>query len=116
MKYTLILLSAVLLMNCKTKKEAGKEANTFMPTEKELTVAQKSWPNTTLEELKEGNTIYRNDCSTCHKNFEVTRFGEAKWKKMIDIMAPKAKLTTEQKEKLTKFLLSYREANTVAAK
>jgi hypothetical protein len=117
MKHALIIFAAILLVNCKTKKEAGTagaESNKFIPTEKELAVAQKTWPNTTLEELKEGNTIYRNDCSKCHKNFEVTKFSEKKWKHEIDHMAPKAKLTAEQKDKLTKFLLSYREANTVA--
>lgn len=126
MKYTLILLSAILLMNCKTKKEttsATSEAKVmvtpvvkFMPTEKELAVAQKTWPTATLEELKEGNNIYRNQCSECHKNFEITNFSEKKWKHEIDDMAPKAKLTAEQKEKLSKFILSYREANSAAAK
>lgn len=114
MKKILILLAVVVLTNCKTKKAGSTEAVKFMPTEKELAIAQKTWPATTLEELKEGNTIYREQCSQCHKNFEITKFSEKKWKHEIDDMAPKAKLTAEQKEKLSKFILSYREANTVA--
>lgn len=114
MKHTLIIFLVIFLLNCKTKKNAGVETNKFMPAEKELMVAQKTWPNATIEELKEGHSIYRNECTQCHKNFEITKFSEKKWRKEIDHMAPKAKLTPEQKDKLIKFILSYREANTVA--
>ena len=110
---TLVIIAAAILFACKGKQKSEKSAEAFSPGDKELAVAQKTWPNTTLEELKEGNSIYRNQCTECHKNFEITKFSEKKWKHEIDEMAPKAKLTAEQKDKLTKFILSYREANTV---
>jgi cytochrome c5 len=123
MKYALAIVAAIILVNCKTKKETTKEATKeatkpvvvkFNPTERELAVAQKNWPNVTLAELREGNTIYREKCSKCHENFEITKFSEKKWKHEIDDMSPKAELTAAEKDKLTKFILSYREANTVS--
>ncbi len=114
MKYILILASALILMQCKTSKSNTPEA-AYAPSEKELSLAQKNWPNTTAEELKEGNSIYKNQCRECHKNFTITKFSEKKWKHEIDDMSPKAKLTEDQKLKLTKFILSFREANAPAA-
>lgn len=116
MKHILILASALLLIQCKTSKSTVAVAEAaYAPSEKEINLAQKNWPNTTAEELKEGNSIYKNQCTQCHKNFTITNFSEKKWKHEIDDMAPKAKLTDEQKLKLTKFILSFREANAVAA-
>ncbi len=118
MKYILILFTAICLIQCKTKKSATTPVATpaYAPSEKELSIAQKNWPNSTTEQLQEGNTIYRTKCTKCHENFEITSFSEKKWKHEINDMAPKAKLTDLEKENLSKFILSYREANTVAPK
>lgn len=112
--FSLIIIAAFVVFACKSKQKSEKSEVAFNPGDKELAVAQKTWPNATLDELKEGNSIYRNQCTECHKNFEITKFSEKKWKHEIDDMAPKAKLTADQKEKLTRFILSYREANTAA--
>ncbi|MBK7309610.1 MAG: cytochrome c [Sphingobacteriaceae bacterium] len=112
MKHVLLFVSLIVLVQCKTTKSVV----TTEPSEKELTVAQKTWPSTTLDELKEGQAIYKNQCTECHKNFTITKFSEKKWKHEIDDMSPKAKLTDIQKEKLSKFILSYREVNAPAAK
>ncbi len=109
----LTLASLLIFTQCKTKKSAGKET-AYTPGDKELAIAQKTWPGSTLDELKEGNSIYRNECTQCHKNFDIVKFSEKKWKHEIDEMAPKAKLSAAQKEKLSKFILSYREANAPA--
>lgn len=111
----ILLAFALILIQCKTKKIIS-ETTTYSPSEKELSVAQRLWPNTSAEELKEGNSIYKNQCTECHKNFTITKFSEKKWKHEIDDMSPKAKLTDEQKLKLTKFILSFREANAPVAK
>jgi cytochrome c5 len=112
MKYVFLLASLIVLIQCKSTKSVIATE----PTEKELAVAQKTWPSTTLDELKEGQAIYKNQCTECHKNFTITKFSEKKWKHEIDDMSPKAKLTDVQKEKLSKYILSYREANAPVAK
>ncbi len=113
MNYFKILPIALLVLftQCKTKKAGSAETAAYMPGDKELAIAQKTWPGTTIEELKEGNSIYRNECTQCHKNFDIVKFSEKKWKHEIDEMSPKAKLSAAQKQKLSKFILSYRESN-----
>ncbi len=88
----------------------------FVSFDKEIVVAQKVWPGTALEELKLGHSIYNNQCTSCHNAFEITQFKEKKWLHEIDDMSPRAELTAQQKLALTKYILSYREANTVAKK
>jgi cytochrome c5 len=103
---------------CKSTKTAGSASNpsaSFTPEEKQMQVAQNRWPNTTAQEIKEGNTIFVTKCTECHKNQQITGFSEKKWLHEIDDMSPKAKLSAEEKLKLTKHILSYREAYTMAA-
>jgi len=98
----------LIVYSCKTSQKLVTE-----PGDKELAVAQQKWPGTTLAQLKEGEGIYKNECTQCHKNFAITKFTEKKWLHEIDDMSPKAKLNADQKEKLTRYILSFREANQV---
>jgi len=113
MKQIVLFASVLFLAYCTSNKKTS--AIDDSPTEKELTVAKKTWPSATLAELTEGRSIYKNQCKECHKNFTITKFSEKKWKHEIDDMSPKAKLTADQKEKLSKYILSYREANAPVA-
>ncbi len=115
--------AAVILLTlayCKSTKstastspaaEPAKPAVAFVPSEKQLQIAQTRWPNTTANELSDGHAIYTGNCNKCHELFEITRFGEKKWIHEIGDMAPKAELNKDQTAKMTKYILSYREAN-----
>ncbi|MBX3164421.1 MAG: hypothetical protein KF900_08070 [Bacteroidetes bacterium] len=76
-----------------------------------LEIANNRWANTTLEELAEGKAIFTDKakCTRCHKAYPIEEFSEKKWLHEIDDMSPKAKLTADEKLKLTKYVLSYRE-------
>ena len=122
MKFPLVILSALLIIgfaHCKAKQktvQTGPPAPPPLPSasgknesEMQIQIAQLRWPNTVVEELNEGNTIYRTKCTKCHENFAVDTFSEKKWLHEIDDMSPKARLSPEEKLKLTKYLLSYRD-------
>lgn len=79
------------------------------PTSAELTVAQKRWPEASQESLNNGYTIYTTKCNTCHGLKDVPKLSEKKWEHEIDVMAPKAKLTANEKELLRQYILSTRE-------
>jgi len=98
-----------LLANCKSSKVATAAPTAYAPSEEQLKLAINRWPGTASVELVEGNKIYTNQCTQCHSNFPVEKFSEKKWLHEIDEMAPKAKLSPEQKTKLTKYLLSMRD-------
>src|SRR5690242_7294465 len=111
------LIAIAVFTFCKSTKNTSSSstpAAAFIPEEKQVQVAQNRWPGTNAEDLKRGQSIYSTKCTECHKNFEITRFSEKKWLHEIDDMSPKAKLTPDEKLALTKHILSYREAYTMA--
>lgn len=101
---------AFTLTFCKQKKAAASSEIPAEKLQKLMVVADKRWPGSNAAELEEGSKIYRTRCSTCHGNFEITKFSEKKWFHEIDEMAPKARLNPTEKEQLTRYIISYREA------
>jgi len=116
-KYPVIAVALVFLAYCKTTKKtetppapvAVKEV--YMPSARQMEVAEKRWPSTAVNEVSQGQNIYVTKCSQCHMAFDILEFSEKKWIHEIEEMAPKAKLTAEEKLMLSKHILSYREAN-----
>lgn len=116
--------AAVILLAmayCKSTKTSTTSASTtpaetkpavaFTPSDKQLQVAQTRWANTTSEELVQGYSIYTSKCNKCHQLYDILEFGEKKWIHEIADMSPKAELSKEETAKLTKHILSFREAN-----
>ena len=98
---------------CKTTKPVSAPITPFIPDGKQIAVVEKRWPNTPVDDIMHGQTIFVSKCTECHKAYEITGFSEKKWLHEIDDMSPKAKLTADEKLKLTKHILSYLEANKV---
>ena len=112
MKKILLLSLPLLLAYCKTvKKTAATPAPAETASKPPLVIAQNRLAGTTQEDLNAGKSIYLNECTGCHKPVPITSLSETKWQHEIDKMSPKARLSADQKEKLTRFILSYREAN-----
>lgn len=114
--FSFIALGLIFLAYCKSSKTTSSTPVTnmvFTPGEKQMQVAQTRWPGVTIEEVTEGRTIFVTKCTKCHEAYEITGFSEKKWLHEIDDMSPKANLTAEEKLKLTKHILSYREANVI---
>lgn len=121
MKHLKMAGAAVLLISltyCKSKQKAAEPtpAPSTPPVtasrsagEIQMEIAQTRWPGTVATELSEGQVIYTTRCTKCHKAYDISEFGEKKWLHEIDDMSPKAKLNPEEKLKLTKYILSYRE-------
>lgn len=98
----MILVGAFALAQCSTLPKA--------PTEVEFAVAQKKWTDVKMEDLTGGHTIYTTRCNTCHSLKKIGDYDETTWGKLIDAMAPKAKLNDEETLKLRKYIYSAREA------
>lgn len=115
MKKTAILIASILIIiSCKsTQKSSSDLTNTVSSsvTQAQLDIAAKRWANTGMNELMEGEKIYKTKCTSCHANYPIADFSEKKWLHEIDDMSPKADLTAEEKLKLTKHILSFRELN-----
>ena len=101
--FSFIAAIAVLFLACRTKKSSI--ANT-KPNEAQLSVVTAKVPGTTLSELNKGHEIYYGACTNCHGPKDVTKFNEEQLKSVIDKMAPKARLTAEEKDAVWKYALS----------
>lgn len=80
-----------------------------IPDDQLLRIANKRWPAATKESLIAGQLIYTTKCTQCHGIKSIQNRTEAEWIHEIDDMSPKAKLTPEEKEILSRYLLSARE-------
>jgi mono/diheme cytochrome c family protein len=114
--YSIAALSALIFFSyCKSTKTAAETKPSVMAVdEKQMGVVQLRWPNTPKDDIIQGQTIFTTKCTQCHANQVITELSEKKWLHEIDDMSPKANLSAEEKLKLTKFILSYREANTAS--
>ena len=110
-KLLIIALVCAFTVNCKPKK-ASVASTPAIAKPSVLEIANKKWANTTQSELDEGKVIYEGKCTTCHGKKNIVTRSEKSWLHEIDEMSPKAQLSLFEKLKLTKYILSYREANT----
>lgn len=127
MRKYLLLLAISFLMSCsllrkssgETKIEAEKPAPAESVTPKEApkeepkktepapakpNVGQK--PNNTPSKAQQGQQIFAGNCGKCHKLYKKEDFTSDRWTKIVDKMAPKAKLTEEQKSLVLAYLTS----------
>lgn len=109
MKKTLILsiLCIAIAVGCKSKKNTTVTpgANTEAA---ELAAAKTRIPSTTEADMKKGHEIYTTSCARCHGAKNITNHSEQEWTGILDRMAPKAKLTAEEKDAVWKYILGVR--------
>jgi len=79
------------------------------PTNEEVSVAQKHWPDANIQSMNAGYTILTTKCEKCHGPKNITKFSENDLKKVLDKMAVKAKLSDQEKESVTRYILAERE-------
>lgn len=91
-----IFLAVVLLVvvSCSSK--------IYVPTEKNV---DKFVP-ASLAELKQGHELYLNNCGKCHKLYSPGSHSDSEWKKILEKMAPKAKLDNDQSYLVFRYLVN----------
>lgn len=55
-------------------------------------------------DIAQGKILYEGKCGRCHSLYEASKFTAAEWRPIVDRMAPKAKITDEQKELVYAYL------------
>jgi cytochrome c5 len=60
--------------------------------------------NANIEELQKGRALYVNKCSSCHSLYLPEKYNKAEWSKQVNKMAPKAKITDQEKELIQAYL------------
>jgi len=94
MKPILIAVLFVASVACTTQLYAPTEAN-----------VNKVEP-ASLAELQQGHDLFQTNCGKCHKHPKPGSHSKDEWTKILDKMAPKAKLNTEQTELVFKYVVN----------
>lgn len=136
MKTKLILISSITLVavSCHTSKKSttstasltppptavvtptvanapvvvAKPANgIYEPGAEELAAIQARHADVTLDKLKQGYVLYaQSACISCHPAQNIYNYDEFKWNMIINDMGYRAKLSTEQKDAVLKYVLA----------
>lgn len=59
---------------------------------------------TSLNSLKEGRTLYVNNCGSCHALHLPEKYTASEWKDNVNYMRKRAKITDAQKETIYQYL------------
>lgn len=127
---TLILVSALLLITCKSTKQNTASSNPpaapstpppatapgilirsadgiYAPGEAELTAYQPYKKDITLDKLSKGYSLYaQSACVQCHQAKNIYDIKATDWKAILDDMAQKANISAEQKEAVFDYVLA----------
>jgi len=106
------IVLSMSLYHCGSPKKTATSTATPPPHSKEsvIAIAQKRWPDATIESLRAGQDIYNNQCTKCHDAKDINDYSEDEWLPLIDKMSRKAHLDDSDKEIVRRYILSVREA------
>ncbi len=77
------------------------------PGNEELSAIQVQYKDVTLDKLNEGHLIYtQGACVKCHGAENIYKYGEVRWKEIIEDMAQKAMLSDAEKDAVYKYVLA----------
>jgi cytochrome c5 len=79
---------------------AACSAKTFAPEDRQLPAMQEKVPGITLESASAGYAVYSKKCAGCHQLYRPGKYTIAQWNRILPKMFPRAKVTTEDQEKL----------------
>ena len=57
--------------------------------------------------VQKGKTIYTTGCTKCHGVKPVNHYTANRWKKILNSMVPKAKLSQEETDQVTAYVMAY---------
>ncbi|MES2479188.1 MAG: hypothetical protein V4561_08875 [Bacteroidota bacterium] len=113
---SIISVFVVLIAACSSSKKTSTTAGNssgkkpkngvYAPGDNEVAAIQKQFPDASMGKLQEGYSIYTGSCTGCHKAKNIYRFSTEEWKKIMDKMAPKAKLNGLQKDAVYQYVLA----------
>lgn len=95
-------ISAALLLS-----GAGASACTpppAAPVAADAVWAQQRWPGTTLGDLTQGRAVFVARCSSCHNLPDPAQKTADEWPAAVNEMAARAKLTSDQAARVSRYL------------
>jgi mono/diheme cytochrome c family protein len=89
MKKIILSFTTLILLSCASRLYVPKEAANS---------------NNDVADLKEGRTLYVNNCANCHQLYMPNQFNKTDWAYNLNQMQARANITNEQKELIYSYL------------
>jgi hypothetical protein len=74
----------------------------YVPGEKNVNKVEEA----SLAELQQGHDLFMNKCGKCHKLPRPGKVSNIEWKKVLEKMAPKAKIDADQSYLIYRYLVN----------
>ncbi len=102
----LVVLSAIVASCGSSKSETQKNAT-------QAAITPVAAPAIATEDLmiQRGRVLYEQNCQNCHKLPDPTAKTDEKWKRIMPIMAAKAKIDTPAADSISAYVFAVRGAN-----
>jgi len=93
---TFLVIAIIFMSGC--KKSIVDANSLYTPTDADITATA------TLTELQQGRTLYLNKCGSCHGLYSPDAYTPSQWIGVMSNMAPKANLSTSEKQLISKYV------------
>ena len=107
-KWTALAVIGIALYACAPKvvtpPVAPKEVAVAEPVK--TVIAEPVKEMVLTPELAKGKSLYEDSCAHCHKLFPTTKHDKEGWVATLDRMAPKAKISEEDKKMIYNYLVA----------
>jgi len=110
MKYSIIILSAIIAFGCASKKF-------LTPTQTDVDRMSAQIDGLSLADLTEGKALYDAHCGSCHPKKAPSSKTEKEWRKIVPYMSNKVNkkkglvIGEDEQEKILRYVLTMREAD-----
>lgn len=76
------------------------------PGPKDVAWAAHRWPGTSVEDLRRGRAAYVQRCAACHNLALPAEHPPARWPKLVDNMRGRARLTSQERDAIVRYLMA----------
>ena len=108
-KALLLGVIAIVAVCCKSSQSTTSSKSSLDPAQPDVAIASAHWPGTTLDNLKQGYSIYNDKCTECHGTKKPQDFSVDDWNSIMPKMGRNAKLDSVQYAMVFHYILAKRE-------
>ena len=98
MKKILFLYGLLLFWAC--------SASVFKPVQSDADRGASKFPGLTLASLQEGRSLYEASCGNCHELYKPAFTNEDGWRKIVPVMAEKAKIDDKSEQLVLQYVVT----------
>ena len=105
---TVSFATLLIAVACKSKQGTSVSTSNDVAVDAQLAAVKARFADATKDELLKGRAVYTGPCTKCHRSKGIMIYTEEKLLSIVDNMAVRAKISTEEKQALIRFAIGLR--------